>query len=62
MPRAKPPPESHANGAENGSDPPTTMGRFRRLAKGVVAVTREELAEEEQNYRHSRKTGRRAPP
>lgn len=30
------------------------MDRFKRLARGVVAVTREELAEEERRYRASR--------
>lgn len=35
------------------------MDRFKRLARGVVAVTREELAEKEREYAVVKETRRR---
>jgi hypothetical protein len=54
MPRAKQPPESHANGEDNGARR-TTIDPFRKLAKRLVAVTPEELAEEERRYQEERR-------
>jgi len=59
MPQAKPPPESPAKVGENGSEPQTTIDRFKRLASGLLAVTPEELAEEERLYQTARERQRK---
>jgi hypothetical protein len=65
MPSTKPPPENPAKVGENGGEPPTTIERFRRVLKGLLAVTPAELKEEERRYREGRETtpvARRGPP
>ena len=59
MPRKRPS-EDPANGA--GSDPPSEgMERFKRLTKGLLGVSSEELAEQERRYQASRPARREAP-
>lgn len=55
MPR-KEPTESPARDAENGDDKPS-LERFKNLTRGLVKVTREELAEAERQYEAARKKG-----
>lgn len=53
MAHRKEPTENDAKGAENGDDKPS-LERFKNLTKGLVKVTREELAEAEERERLSR--------
>jgi hypothetical protein len=57
MAHRKEPTENDAKGAENGDAAPS-MERFKNLTKGLVKVTREELAEAERRYegRRDKKT------
>jgi len=54
MANRKEPTESDAKGAENGDATPS-LERFKNLTKGLVKVTREELAEAERQYEATRK-------
>jgi hypothetical protein len=49
----KPPPESDDRDAGNGDDRPS-LERFKSLTKGLVKVTREELAKAERRYENER--------
>ncbi len=53
------PTESPAKGEESGSDPPSATDMFMRLAKGLLAVTPEEMAEQERLYRQTREDRKR---
>jgi hypothetical protein len=53
MPR-KQPSESPSKGEESVSGAPSGMERFERLARGVLGVHPEELAEQERLYKASR--------
>jgi len=54
MAHRKEPTENDAKGAENGDATPS-LERFKNLTKGLVKVTREELAEAERHYEAGRK-------
>jgi len=54
MAHRKEPPESGGKDAENGDAAPS-LERFKNLTKGLVKVTREELAEAERQYEAGRK-------
>jgi hypothetical protein len=49
----KPPPEDHDKDAENGDAKPS-LDRFKSLTKGLLNVSREELAEEQRRHENGR--------
>lgn len=50
----KEPPESHGNGEDNGDAKPS-LERFKNLTRGLVKVTREDLAEAQRRYDRERR-------
>jgi hypothetical protein len=49
MPSPPPPPESHANGEESIPSQDSTQ-RFKRIAKGLFRVSKQELGEKERHF------------
>ncbi len=53
MPQSQPPPENPEK-AEESVDPQAGMDRFKRLAKGLLGVPREKVAEAEREFKDRR--------
>ena len=60
MPTAQPPPEG-PDRDEEGVDPQQAMERFKRLAKGLLSVPREKVAEAERVEQNGRSGGAGRP-